>query len=136
MGLPQQVISNQGPQVVAELTSELYHMLRIWLATTAVYHLQGDGQTECVSQELEQYLWLFVNERQDDWDEHLLLIEFQYIHVDSKNTDWHPQTGFEPDQPDSQMESMNEVWDQMETSLSEAQLALIKDKDDMAQYYN
>ena len=33
---------------------------------------------EWVNQELEQYLCLFVNERQDDWDELLLLVEFQY----------------------------------------------------------
>ena len=42
------------------------------------YHLQGDRQTERVNQELEQYLCLFVNERQDDWDKLLPLAEFQY----------------------------------------------------------
>ena len=34
--------------------------------------------TEWVNQELEQYLCLFVSERQDDWDKLLLLAEFQY----------------------------------------------------------
>jgi hypothetical protein len=48
------------------------------LAATTAYHPQGDGQTEHVNQELEQYLRLFVNERQDDWDELLPLAEFQY----------------------------------------------------------
>ena len=33
---------------------------------------------ERVNQELEQYLRLFVNEQQDDWDELLPLAEFQY----------------------------------------------------------
>ena len=33
---------------------------------------------EWVNQELEQYISLFVNERQDDWDELLALAEFQY----------------------------------------------------------
>jgi len=31
------------------------------------YHPQGDGQTERVNQELEQYNPTLVNERQDDW---------------------------------------------------------------------
>jgi hypothetical protein len=48
------------------------------LTATTTYDLQGDGQTEHVNQELEQYLHLFVNERQDNWDELLLLAEFQY----------------------------------------------------------
>jgi Integrase zinc binding domain len=61
-GLPKQVISDRGPQFVAELTRELYRMLGIKLAATTAYHPQGDGQTERVNQELEQYLRLFVNE--------------------------------------------------------------------------
>jgi hypothetical protein len=63
---------------VAEFTRELYGMLGIKLAATTAYHPQGDGQTECVNQELEQYLWLFVNQRQDNWADLLPLAEFQY----------------------------------------------------------
>jgi len=55
-GLPQRVVSNRGPQFVAEFTWELYWLLRIKLAATTAYHPQGDGQTEQVNQELEQYL--------------------------------------------------------------------------------
>ena len=40
-------------------------MLGIALTTTTAYHPQSDGQTEQVNQEQEQYLWVFVNERQD-----------------------------------------------------------------------
>ena len=74
------------------------------------YHLQGDGQTEWVNQELEQYLRLFVNERQDDWDKLLLLAEFQYnnhVHSATQQTPFmldsgrHPQMGFEPHQAES-----------------------------------
>ena len=53
-------------------------MLGITLAATTAYHLQGDGQTEQVNQELEQYLQIFVNQHQDDWVDLLLLSEFQY----------------------------------------------------------
>jgi hypothetical protein len=50
---------------------------------------QADGQTECVNQELEQYLQVFVNEHQNDWDELLLMVEFQYnnhIHSSTQQT--------------------------------------------------
>ena len=55
-GLPRQVISDRGPQFIADLTQELYQLLGIKLAATTAYHPQGDGQMERVNQELEQYL--------------------------------------------------------------------------------
>ena len=74
------------------------------------YHPQGDGQMEWVNQELEQYLCLFVNERQDDWDKLLLLAEFQYnnhVHSTTQKTPFmlnsgrHLWLGFEPHQAES-----------------------------------
>ena len=144
-GLPKQVVSDQGPQFVAELMRELYRLLSIRLAATMAYHLQGDGQMERVNQELEQYLCLFVNERQDDWDELLLLAEFQYnnhVHSTTQQTPFmldsrrHLQIGFEPHQAESRLETVNEFQDQMDSTLVEAKSALAKAKDDMAQYYN
>jgi transposase InsO family protein len=61
-GLPNRIVSDRGPQFVAEFTRELYRILGIKLAATTAYHPQGDGQTERLNQELEQYLRLFVNQ--------------------------------------------------------------------------
>ena len=44
--------------------------------------------------------------------------------------------GFEPDQPQSHVESINEFKEQMENVLKEAKVALVKSKDDMAKYYD
>src|SRR6202046_3252147 len=77
-GIPQRVISDRGPQFVAEFMKELYRLLGVKIAATTAYHPQGDGQTERVNQELEQYIWLFINQRQDDWDDLLPFAEFQY----------------------------------------------------------
>jgi len=63
--LPKCVVSDHEPQFVARFTRELYRLLGIKLASSTVWHSQTDGQTEHVNQELDQYLWLFVNERQD-----------------------------------------------------------------------
>ena len=54
--LPGKAVSDRGPQFVAEFMRELYQFLGIKLAATTVYHPQGDGQTERVNQELEQYI--------------------------------------------------------------------------------
>ena len=88
-GLLRRIVSNRGPQFVVEFTRELYRLLGITLSTTTAYHPQADGQTECVNQELEQYLQVFVNERQDDWNELLPMAEFQYnnhIHSGTQQT--------------------------------------------------
>jgi transposase InsO family protein len=144
-GLPRKVVSDRGPQFVAEFTKELYRMLGIKLAATTAYHPQGDGQTERVNQELEQYLRLFVNQRQDNWSELLPLAEFQYnnhIHSTTQHqpflleTGRLPRMGFEPDQPPSKTESVNEFTERMKTTLEEAKAALAKSKDDMTRYYN
>jgi transposase InsO family protein len=74
----EKALSDRGPQFIAEFMKELYRLLGIKLAATTAYHSQGDGQTERVNQELEQYLCLFVNQRQDDWVGFLLFAEFQY----------------------------------------------------------
>ena len=124
---------------------ELYWLLGIELRASTAYHPRTNGQTEWVNQELEQYLQLFVNERQDNWNSLLPLAEFAYNnHVHSStqqtlfflDTGRHPQMGFEPDQPRSWMETMNEFTDQMKATLEEAKSALTKSKDDMARYYN
>ena len=93
-----------------------------------------------MNQELEQYLWLFVNQRQDDWLELLPSAEFQYnnhIHSAAQHqlffleTGYLSRMGFEPEQPQSQTESVNEFTEQMKTMLEEAKVALAKLKDDM-----
>ena len=43
--------------------------------------------------------------------------------------------GFEPSQPESQLETVNEFKDYMQCSLEETQVALAKGKDDMTRYY-
>src|SRR6266568_8077188 len=44
--------------------------------------------------------------------------------------------GFEPHQPQSKVEAVNEFTDQMKSALEEAKSALSKAKDNMAWYYN
>jgi len=76
--LPKCVVLDRGPQFVAHFTRELYCLLGIKLASSTAWHPQTDGQTERVNQELNQYLWLFVNKWQDDWYDLLPMAEFQH----------------------------------------------------------
>jgi hypothetical protein len=115
------------------------------MSPSTAYHPQSDGQTKCLNQELEQYIRLFTNKRQDNWDELLPLAEFSYnnhVHSATQHTPFvldtgrHPHMGFEPNAEPSPKETANEFVDQMKSTLDEARAALQKSKDDMARYYN
>jgi hypothetical protein len=144
-GLPNSMLSDHRPQFVAEFMHELYCLLGITISSSTAYHPQSDGQTECINQELEQYIQIFISERQNDWDTLLLLGEFAYnnhIHASTQHTPFfldtgrHPRMGFEPNQRSSKLEAVNKFADRMKSSLNEAWAALTKSKEDMAQYYN
>jgi len=78
-GLPESVVSDRGPQFVAELTKELNKILGIETRLSTAFHPQTDGQTERMNQELKQYLRFFVEHRQKDWSEWLVSAEFVVI---------------------------------------------------------
>ena len=66
-GLLESVILDRGPQFVAGIMRELNKMLGIESKLSTAFHPQIDGQTERVNQELEQYLRMFTNHRQEQW---------------------------------------------------------------------
>jgi len=144
-GLPKCVISDRGPQFVACFTKELYRLLGIKLASSTAWHPQTDGQTEHVNQELDQYLWLFVNERQDDWYNLLPMAEFQHnnhVYFATQqppfllDTGRLPRMGFEPQQNPSGLETVNKFTERMRMAIKEAKSAIRKAQDDMKKYYD
>ena len=76
--LPKSIILDRGPQFVTELMRELNEMLGIKSKLSIAFYPQTDGQTERVNQELEQYLRIFINHRQEQWPEWLGITEFAY----------------------------------------------------------
>jgi transposase InsO family protein len=84
------VISDRGSQFVSGFMKGLYQNLRIEANPSTAYHLQTDGQTERVNQELEEYLRIYVNEQQNDWVDWLPIAQF--CHNDRS----HSATGFSP----------------------------------------
>ena len=60
------------------LMRELNGMLEIKSKLSIAFHPQTDRQIERVNQELEQYLRMFIDHRQEQWPEWLGIAEFAY----------------------------------------------------------
>jgi len=57
---------------------ELNGILGIASKLSTAFHPQTNGQMERVNQELEQYLRMFIDHRQEQWPEWLGTAEFAY----------------------------------------------------------
>jgi len=77
-GLPKSIILDRGPQFAAGLIRELNKILEIESKMSTAFHPQTDGQTDRVNQELEQYLRMFIDHRQEQWPDWLGTAEFVY----------------------------------------------------------
>ena len=141
-GLPESVVSDRGPQFAAELTKKLNRMLGIKTKLSTAFHSQTDGQTEWMNQELEQYLWLFVEHRQKDWPEWLASAEFMInnkTHTTTKmslfmvNYEKEMRMGGDIRRK-GKVESATEFVQRMKNMQEEAEAALKKTQEDMKRY--
>ena len=99
-GLSEEIISGHGTQFVSQFMMRAQQTPRDQdhTASTA-YHPQTDGQAECINQEIEQYLRLFVKQRQENWYEWVSLAEFTYnnqIHSSTQMTPFMLDNGQQP----------------------------------------
>jgi len=65
-------------QFAAGMMKELNNLLGIQIKLSTVYHPQTDGQMERINQELEQYLRVFIDHRQEQWPDWLETVGFVY----------------------------------------------------------
>ena len=98
-GLPESIVSDRGAQFVAGLMRELNRMLGIETKLSTAFHPQTDRQTERTNQELEQYLRIFIDHRQEQWPEWLGTAEFAYnnkVNTSTKVSPFRANSGRDP----------------------------------------
>jgi len=90
---------DRGVQFAVGIIKELNNLLGIQTKLSTAYHPQTDGQTERTNQELEQYLRVFIDHRQEQWPDWLGTVEFAYnnkIHAVTKNSLFKVNYGQDP----------------------------------------
>ena len=84
---------------MAGLIKELNRMLGIKSKMSTAFHLQTDRQIERVNQELEQYLRIFIDYRQEQWPDWLRMAEFtcnNKAHSSTKTSPFKANYGQDP----------------------------------------
>jgi len=121
---------------------ELNRMLGIESKLLMASYPQTDGQTERVNQELEQYLRMFINHRQEQWPDWLGTAEFAYnnkTHSSTKvspfkaNYGQDPRMGFEMRRK-GKYEGAEKFIMKMKEIQEEAKAALGKAQEEMKKY--
>jgi len=141
-GLPESIISDRGPQFTAGLMKELNEILGIKSKLSMAFYPQTDEQTERVNQELEQYLRMFINHRQEQWPEWLGTAEFMYnnkAHSSTRMSSFKvnyrqdPRMGFE-ERKKGKYAGAEKFVEKIKEIQEEAKVALRKAQEDMRKY--
>lgn len=89
-GLPEDIVSDRGPQFTSRVWSAFCQQLGINVSLTSGYHPQSNGQVERLNQELSRFLRSYCNQNQNDWSRFLLWAEY------AQNSLQKPSTGMTP----------------------------------------
>jgi len=142
--LLENIISDRGVQFVVEMIKELNNLLGIQTKLSTVYHPQIDRQIERINQELEQYLRVFIDHRQEQWPDWLGMVEFTYnnkIHTATKislfkaNYGQDPRMGFEGRRK-KKYEAVGKFVERIKKIQEEAKATLGKAQEEMKKFAN
>ncbi len=89
-GLPEDIVSDRGPQFTSRVWSAFCQQLNINVSLTSGYHPESNGQVERLNQELIRFLRSYCHNNQNDWSRYLLWAEY------AQNSLRKPSTGLTP----------------------------------------
>ncbi|KAL0160140.1 hypothetical protein M9458_043865, partial [Cirrhinus mrigala] len=75
-GLPEDIVSDRGPQFTSRLWASFFHLLGVNISLTSGYHPQSNGQAERLNQELARFLRSYCQDCQEDWSRFLFWAEY------------------------------------------------------------
>src|SRR5262249_10578739 len=89
-GLPKSIVSDRDSRFTGSFWQALMKKHDTKTLLSSSFHPQTDGQTERMNRTLEQYLRMYVDYRQTNWDELLPLAEFAINNHTSSSTGFSP----------------------------------------------
>ena len=90
VGVPEEILTDQGSNFTSKLLVELYRMLHVHPIRTSPYHPQTDGLVERFNQTLKAMLRKAATSEGKDWDKMLPYLLFAYREVPQASTGFSP----------------------------------------------
>ena len=90
VGVPQEILTDQGSNFTSKLLAELYRLLKIQPIRTSPYHPQTDGLVERFNKTLKAMLRRTATEEGKDWDRLVPYLLFAYREVPQASTGFSP----------------------------------------------
>ena len=90
VGVPQEILTDQGSNFTLQLLAELYRLLHIHPIRTSPYHPQSDGLVERFSQTLKSMLRKEATNEGKDWDKLVPYLLFAYREIPQASTGFSP----------------------------------------------
>ena len=90
VGIPQEILTDQGQNFMSQLLQEVYRLLHIQPIRTSPYHPQTDGVVERFNQTLKSMLRKYATKAGRDWDRLIPYLLFAYREVPQSSTGFSP----------------------------------------------
>eukprot|EP00731_Ephydatia_muelleri_P001970 Em0001g1970a len=116
VGIPVEILTDQGSNFTSQLLSELYSMLHIHGIRTTPYHPQTDGLVERFNQTLKAMLRKTAVQEGKDWDLLIPYVLFAYREVPQSSTGFSPFELLYGREVRGPLDVVKETWEASERS--------------------
>lgn len=89
-GFPRNVLSDRGPQFVAQFWRAFCQLMGATVSLTSGYHPQTNGQSERLNQDLETGLRCLASQNPASWSRYVLWVEYAHNTLPSASTGMSP----------------------------------------------
>ena len=90
VGLPREVLADNGTQLSSEMMKEVMRLLTIGQIHTTIYHAQTNGLVERFHSTLKSMLRKMSEEQPKDWDRYIPALLFAYREIPQSSTGYSP----------------------------------------------
>ena len=116
VGVPKEILTDQGTNFTSQLLAELYSMLHVRPIRTTPYHPQTDGLVERFNQTLKLMLRKVMVKEGKDWDKLLPYLLFAYREVPQASTGFSPFELLYGHQVRGPLDVLSESWQSSQKS--------------------
>ena len=133
VGIPQEILTDQGSNFTSQLLAELYRLLHIRPIRTSPYHPQTDGLVERFNQTLKSMLRKVATQEGEAWDKLIPYVLFAYCEVPQSSTGFSPFELLYGREVRGPLDVLQESWVAKEKSSENVVLHIMSIREKMAE---